>query len=451
MKVQVDSWAWLPTASLTHMQVSAVKAALTVMPRKFEGFPGEAPQPIRLYTEREGYLGVPRSYFMEHKKEHHVIEDLTTLGRSDLWAGPLKFDGSLRETQKAAVATVTRAFKDEGQYGGLLRAPPGFGKTVVSCAIMAELGVPTLVVVHKDFLVSQWKERIEQFLPGTKVGIVQQDRCEYKDYGVVIGMIHSLVGGRDYGADFWGWPGLIITDETHRIGAETWSVVPTRFKARWRLGVSATPRRKDGAEAVFFQHIGKVLFSAEEQRMTPKIRRVWTDFKLVQTPTLNPQLVSKNVLLKFMCGNAARNRLITEQLVMAVAAGRKPIVLSERLQHLDVLDAMFKKEWATKQTAPVPSTGFYVGGMKEEELEEASKAQVVFATRQFAEEGLDIPALDTLFLTTPISDVEQACGRVLRPCEGKKEPVIVDFRDDKVQSCEKTATYRDKFYAARRW
>mgnify|MGYP006274615647 CR=1 FL=1 len=450
MKVVVDTYAWIPTAELTHMQLSALKATLTIHPKKFDGFPGGPPQPIRLYKEREGAIGIPRSYFMENKKDHHEIVDETTLGRADLWGGPLMFTGTLRDSQKDALKTVASTFRG-GSYGGIVRAVTGWGKTVWSCALMAEMGVPTLVVVHKEFLLNQWKERIEQFLPGTKVGIVQQDRCEFRDYGVAIGMIHSLVGDRDYGKDFWEWPGLIITDETHRIGAETWSAVPTRFKARWRLGVSATPRRKDGAEDVFFHHIGPVLYAAQEQRMVPKIRRVWTEFRLVQTPTLNPDVVSKNVLLKFMVGNVARNKFIVEQLILAVAAGRKPIVLSERLNHLDTLEAMFKREWAVRQTTPVPSTGFYVGGMKEEELDTAADAQVIFATRQFAEEGLDIPALDTIFLTTPFSDVEQAVGRILRPCDGKKDPIVVDVRDDKVSSCAKTATYRDRFYKSKGW
>ena len=451
MDVVVDSLAWIPTDQLTHMQVAGLKAQLTMKPKKFSGVPGPSPQPYPLYREKPGFIGVPRAFFLDNKKPHHTIIDQTTQGRHDLWDGPLTFAGTLRPDQQEALDTVLKAFKSDEGYGGLVRAVTGWGKTVWSCAFMAALGVPTLVVVHKEFLVNQWKERIEQFLPGTKVGIVQQDRCEYKDCGVVIGMIHSLVGDRDYGEEFFGWPGLIITDETHRIGAETWSAVPTKFKARWRLGVSATPRRKDGCEDVFFTHIGKLLYASVEQRMTPKVRRVWTDFKLVQTATLNPSLVSKQVLLKFLCGNVARNRIIVEQLMQAVAAGRKPIVLSERLNHLDVLEANFRKEWASRQTAPVPSVGFYVGGQSEDDLEEAAKAQVIFATRQFAEEGLDIPALDTIFLTTPMSDVEQAVGRILRPCDGKKDPVVVDFRDDKVPTCAKAAVYRDKFYFGKGW
>jgi superfamily II DNA or RNA helicase len=243
----------------------------------------------------------------------------------------------------------------------------------------------------------------------------------------------------------------LLVHNCHRTAAESWSRAHTRFRARWRLGVSATPRRKDGAEEVFLKQIGPVIFTSAEQRMKPKVRRVWTDFKLIQTPTLNPDVISKNVLLKFMCSNAARNKMIAEQIVLAVVAGRKPIVLSERLNHLDTLEAMFKQLWKTGQSTPVPTTGFYVGGMKEEELETAAEAQVIFATRQFAEEGLDIPMLDSIFLTTPFSDVEQAVGRILRPIDGKKDPIVVDIIDPKVNLCVKSATYRDRLYKTKGW
>jgi superfamily II DNA or RNA helicase len=451
MKVRIDAWAHLPKESLTHMQQSAIKAALTIMPKKMGNFPGEAPQPLRLYAETDKVLSVPRAYYTKYRKPEHEIEDCTLLGNKSLWSGPLNFEGSLRPEQQRAVRTVVDAFQG-GEYGGIVRAATGFGKTVVSCAIMAEMKVPTLVVVHKEFLLNQWKERIEQFLPGAKIGLIQQDRCDYQGAGVMIGMIHSLVGNRDYGEEFRNWPGLIISDECHRIGAETWSLMPTRFNSRWRLGVSATPRRKDGMEDVFFHHLGPVMFTSSEQRMIPKIRRVWTDWNMVQTASLNPNLVSKNVLLKFLCGNRARNTLIVNQLILAVEAGRRPMVLSERLNHLDALESQFKRDWAAKhKDKPVPTTGFYVGGMKEEELDEAAKCTVIFATRQFAEEGLDIPVLDTLFLTIPMSDVEQAVGRILRPCEGKKEPVVVDFRDDKVTYCQKAGGYRDRFYTQKGW
>lgn len=448
MIVRVAGWAEMPTDELSAMQLAALRAQLTIHPRKVGDHPGDPPKPIKLYQESPGVISVPRQYFETHKREHHqVIYDLSE-GRKDLWPGPLKFDGELFEEQAQALKVILEQFH-AGKIGGILRASPGWGKTVWSCALLASLGVPTLVVVHKEFLLKQWMERIEKFLPSAKVGLIQGDECSFKGKHVAVAMVHSLFG-RTYEDALYEWPGLVITDETHRIGAATWSQVPPRFRSKWRLGISATPRRKDGADKVFYYHIGEVLFSAANRRMKPKIRRVWTEWSLVKTPGLNPSLVSKNLLLKFMTANRARNQLIGEQLVLACKAGRKIIVLSERRQHLLDLEGVLRGLWSSDD-GPQPSVGYYVGGSDEDELDIASKKQVIFATKQFAEEGLDIPPLDTLFLTTPMSDVEQAAGRILRPCPGKKDPVIVDFRDERVTSCRISAEYRDKQYAKFSW
>jgi superfamily II DNA or RNA helicase len=321
--------------------------------------------------------------------------------------------------------------------------------TVVACAIIARMQVPALVLVHKEFLVNQWKERIAQFLPEAQIGIVQQDRCEYQGKHVAIGMMHS-VAGRDYGQKFRDWPGLIIADELHRLSAETWSVIPSRFRARWRLGISATPRRKDGAENVFHYHLGRPLFVAKEKRMTAKVRRVWTRFKLVKTERFNPNLASRAILLKHLTQAENRNNEIVQQLMSALKAGRKVLVLSERLKHLSLLDDLLQRTWIASD-GPKPSIGYYVGGMKEEELDEAAEAQVIFATAQFASEALDIPALDTLFLASPLSDVEQATGRILRPHPGKKDPVVVDFVDLDITQFARMAEGREAFYKRQGW
>lgn len=448
MKVRVAGWAYMPVSELTGLKLQVLKARLTVHPRKVGDHPGEPPEPIQLFNEdKPGFIGVPRQFFFANKRDHEIEYDFSE-GRHDLWGGPLKFSGELREEQALALKTISGRLRT-GTWGGILRAPPGWGKTVWSCALVAELQVPTLVVVHKEFLLTQWRDRIQQFLPGAKVGLIQQDECSFQGTHLTIAMVHSLVD-RNYGSILYEWPGLVITDETHRIGAATWSQVPPKFKAQWRLGISATPRRKDGADNVFRYHIGDVLFSASEQRMKPKIRRVWTQFSLVKTANLNPSLVSKNLLLKFMCASKSRNQVIVEQLVLAVEAGRKVLVLSERLQHLSDLEAGFRTRW-NRDVGPVPSIGYYVGGMREEELEEAAQAKVIFATKQFAEEGLDIPALDTLLLTTPLADIEQATGRILRPHEGKKDPIVVDFIDEKVSSCVRLAEMREKQYRKQGW
>lgn len=223
--------------------------------------------------------------------------------------------------------------------------------------------------------------------------------------------------------------------------------MPAKFSARWRVGISATPRRKDGADDVFFYHIGSVLFSAKEQRLKPKIKRVWSNFRLVKTDRFNPSLAPRTLVINFLVASRSRNERIVDQMVRAAQAGRKLLVLSERLQHLDTLAQMFETRWQEELPDPVPTFGFYVGGKTAEEREDAAEAQIIMATSQYAQEGLDIPALDTLILATPMSDVEQAVGRILRSHPSKKEPIVVDIRDDNVPIFRKAGENRDRLYA----
>lgn len=238
----------------------------------------------------------------------------------------------------------------------------------------------------------------------------------------------------------------LVVHNCHRIGARTWSMVPARFPAKHRLGVSATLRRKDGCERVFLDHLGPIRFTATEQRLGVQVRKVDTGYKLVKTAKFNPALASRPLLLTFMISNVSRNRTVVRQLAQALAKGRKCLIVSERLEHLDKLEALFRAEWAAGSTDPVPSTGFYVGGMSSGERDVSATKRAIFATYQYVSEGLDIPDLDTLFLATPWSDIEQVVGRIQRPHPTKKPPIVVDFRDDEITMFRRNGELRDRYY-----
>jgi len=442
MKVVLSSWAWLDKSDLTWSQLARIRSDLTIQPRKVGDYPGDDPEPIHLYVETATKIGVAREYFLNNRSRGHDIDVRLTDGTKQC-DFDLEFAGTLREEQAAALHEVFTLFGN-GTYGGVLRASPGWGKTVWACALVAQLQMPTLIVLHKEFLADQWEERIKQFLPNARIGRAQQDTLDFAGKHIVIGMVHTLAA-RDFSKSFIEWPGLVITDELHRIGAPTWAPVPPKFPARLRLGLTATPRRKDGADNVFWYHIGPILFDASEKRMQPKIRRVYTDFRVVRTNRFNPALAPRSLLVRFLVSSKPRNRAIVDQLLLAIGAGRKILVLSERLKHLDAIQQTTHDVCREANQRP-PSFGKYVGGRSKKQLAEAAEAQVVLATSQYAQEGLDIPALDTLFLTTPLSDVEQATGRILRPCPGKKDPIVVDFRDDHVPMFKKMADYREATY-----
>lgn len=450
----VNSWAWVPRSEVLA-GLPELKKSLTIIPRKIPGYSDddESPDPLFLYKddEKNDRFGMARQFFMMRKKLNHEIDYELSGGITQLFSGPVAFDGVLREEQQLCVDYICAKFL-AGCLGGIIQAVPGFGKTIVALAIAAKLEVPTLVIVHKEFLMTQWRDRIlgntskglKAFVPNARVGYVQQDVCDYAGKTFVIAMIQSLTA-RQYDMLLYGWPGLVIVDEVHRIGAPKFSLAAPLFPCRWRLGLSATPHRKDGADNVFKYHIGSVIFKAKEKRLLPRIRKVFTRFRIVKTPYVNPSLLRRPTIVRFMCANEERNRLIIGQLILAVKAGRKIMLLSERLNHLARLHRLFEDMW-TDGTSP--AIGYYVGGMKEEQLSYSEKCQIILATWQMVKEGLDIPPLDTLFMATPSGDVTQAVGRILRPHEGKKDPVVVDFIDRLVTMCQTMSESRDRQYAS---
>lgn len=443
MKVKITGYAWMSKDDLTPLQVEGIKHALTIWPQFSKDYPPEDPKPVLLYKEYQNLIGLTPEFFLQNRKPHHDIEYAYTTGDKSGWE-ELAFKAKLRDEQSAALKALIDYWKDPNHLGCMVQAPTGWGKTVFACGVMAALQVPTLVVVHKEFLMDQWKERIQQFLPDAKIGHIQGDVCDYKGKHVVLAMVHSLAQRTDYPLDMYSYFGMMLVDEAHRIGAVTWAPVPGMFPTRYKLALTATPRRKDGCEAAFEIGIGPIVFRGKELRLKPKIKKVYSDFGLVVSPKLNPKLIKKQLLLKFLCASKKRNAQIVGLIGQAVMAGRKCLVLSERIQHLELLRDLLKETW--KGPGPAPTAGMYIGGMKDSEYEESKECQILFATAQLVSEGFDLPALDTLFLTTPMSDVEQAVGRILRPSEGKKDPIVVDIRDDKVGICKRAGEQRDSLY-----
>jgi len=294
--------------------------------------------------------------------------------------------------------------------------------------------------------------------------------------------------------------GFAITDEVHRIGAQTWSPILPRFSARYRLGLTATPRRKDDAEAVFFQHIGPIGYAARTKPVTPQLRRLYTSTEVrgkmdVDGKIKKAKELGRSEVVTQLSGDPARVREVAEDIFQAVKRGRKLLVISERLEHLHDLAVDLTKlltqvdlpftpvsdfyvgEWFTGETTPTGElVKIKVGKGRnakwrpktkrrtEAELEKAESANVIFATTQMVSEGLDIQALDVLVIATPVSDVEQAAGRVRRRClpeenkckrlcpwragvcPGKPQPIITDVIDEDVPQAKGKYRTRERFY-----
>ena len=418
-------------------QLRAVQRELTFQPPVVFDTGGPSPPPVLAYRiEEAGSIIVPRCYGVSHFGA--TCEQLSN--GEPLGADAASFGGNLLPRQVPAF-TASIAALSSPPHAGILVLPCGFGKTVVSIAVAARMGRRTMVVVHKEFLLEQWRERLRHFLPGATIGVVQGPRCEI-DRDFIIAMVQSLAS-RDYGDRTFSCVGTVIIDESHHMAARLFSEIFFRLSARHVLGLTATPKRKDGCTSVLHLHMGAFAHQEEDVINHATVLRVlyvspWLSRK---DEDLTPPEAQR--LKTRLTRDANRNRLIMDWIVRSTDGGRRVLVLSDRVAHLEDLLSSFSSLRAHV------SCSLYVGGMKRAAREDASKCTALFGTFSMAQEGLDIPELDTLILATPASDVTQAVGRILRSLPDKASPLVIDIQDDCCRNFTRLNEVRASLYKRR--
>lgn len=383
------------------------------------------------YNEEESELCLPRSYRYHRAYRNCEVRDYTSSGRSFSWKNDTTKVSRFipREGQLDVVTEVcSRLFTDDSS---LLIAGCGTGKTVMGAEIALRMGVSTCVIVHKEFLANQWEAAFTMLAPWVKVGRLQRDQIDTgNDCDIVIAVTQSVVNPkRTYSDEFYNSFGLIICDEVHRYGASIWQKAITKFPARYRLGLTATPERQDGLWRVITTHISNSGPTLKAASLVADIYIVKTDVNIDQNIWYKPWLDSKlqrGTIVSALACHRGRNEAVLGFIIRAYNKGRKILVISERRVQLD----HFSKR-LTEEKIPDEDIGFYVGGIKQDKLDLAAKKQIILTTYQMSKEGLDIPDLDTLIMATPQSSIEQTVGRILRRFEGKAAPVVIDIHDEK--------------------
>jgi superfamily II DNA or RNA helicase len=330
------------------------------------------------------------------------------------------FTGCLSDKlrQNEAFSAGVKAFEETG--GGVLSLPPGYGKTVCAVALSAQLKVRTMIVVHKEFLANQWRDRIQHFCPGATIGRVQGDVFDVeKDF--VIAMIQTMCM-REFDKKAFDSIGLLVVDEAHHIGAPAFSQFMFKICPKFTLGLTATPERKDGLTRLLYWFLGPEFFRIERanQRSTKVQVLNYMDEAFKESPPVT-RFGQLNMagMINIVTELEARNDLIVETAREAFNEGRRVLVLTDRREHCFYL-----------QNRLGSNSALYIGGMKEADLSKSAEAPIVIATFQLAHEGLDIPALDTVILATPKSDIKQSIGRIMRETAGKlNDPLIFDVAD----------------------
>ncbi len=376
------------------------------------------PESFFIFRESKKRMYLPKFYGIENYGEP---EKMTI---SDGEPIDLKFNGSLRDTQMPVVDKYMKHAKKYG--GGLLELHTGFGKTCCALNIIAKLKRKTIIIVHKDFLLRQWVERIEQFLPDAKVGKIQGKTIDIEGKDIVIGMLQSI-SMKEYDKHIFGCFGLTVIDECHHISAEVFSRSLLKIVTRYTLGLSATMKRKDGLTHVIKKFLGEIVYTKKREgkdKVTVKAIEYYHEDEEFSHTELNwRKQVNYSKMIKKICEFNRRSEFILEILKHTLEHGDDDIqimILGHNRNLLTYLhDAI--------QHRDIASVGFYVGGMKEADLKISETKKVVIATYAMAEEGLDIKSLNTLIMATPKVDVTQAVGRILRKKES--EALVIDIID----------------------
>jgi superfamily II DNA or RNA helicase len=437
--------------------LNKLKKDLIVKPIEVQGYSNENDlKPFPVYTEDSKYIYIPRYY---------GIDNYGLPKKSDLTENKSEFNfkSNLREYQNVIVNDCLDKIKKIG--GGLLSVPCGYGKTIMALYIASQLKMKTLVLVHKTFLQDQWVERIEQFTDA-KIGIIRQDKIEIENKNIVIGMVQSITK-RDYGENAFDSFDFLIVDEAHRYGSRVFSTALQKIGAKYTLSLSATPKRNDGLTKVIEWYTGPVLHRIEKKQNQDVVVKVFKFRSLNQKYFKDITRKYQGKLVPFtvkMINNLIKIKHRDTQIVniimnlMKLEPDRVILILSGRREHLGTLKDLVDTE-VTKLVSEGTiseqeiNTRFYVGGMKQHQLDEASKnGNIIFGTYEMAQEGLDIDKLNTLILATPKSNITQAIGRIMRKVltTGDLKPLIIDICDELSsfmgQSRKRISEYRSNKY-----
>jgi len=386
---------------------------------------------FKVYKENEKYLSIPKYY------------GLKTFGKAELSdetkGSKINFDfnGELRPIQKEIVDSVIKYIKIN--HGGGICVGCGWGKTIMGIYIAKKQKRKTLVIVHKTFLLNQWKTRFEEFT-NAKVGIIQQNKIDIEDKDVVIGMLQSIAKDK-YDNDIFKDFGFVIFDEAHHAPSKFFSKALPIISCKKTLFLTATPKRSDGLEKVLYWYFGDIIYksppsknvnvnvniynySIKNEKFKESYIRFTKEVNKAQTITRITKILKRNKFIIELI-----NEILTEK-------GRKILVLSDRIEHLNTL-----KELLDKYNV---DSNYYIGGMKQNKLDESANSTVILASYGMASEALDIPTLNTLFMVTPRRSIEQSVGRILR-ANTNIDPIIVDIVDQ-LPSFNNQGLFRRKFY-----
>ncbi|MDO9209469.1 MAG: DEAD/DEAH box helicase family protein [Deltaproteobacteria bacterium] len=408
------------------------------------------PRIIGCAEDFPSYVGLPRGCLDDALalfKTHNIKPELADERFGGISINMI-FKGELRPLQQEAAQLFL------AHDNGILSAPTAFGKTVIAAWLIAKRKVNTLVLVHRRQLMDQWRDRLALFLgmPVEDIGQVSGGKKRVTD-SIDISLIQSL-NRKGVVKDMVAGYGQVIVDECHHIPAFTFEQVLKQVKAKYVVGLTATPIRKDGHHPIILMQCGPIRFreSAKKQAAARPFEHVvitrYTNFKMApESAEVKIQDIYAALVL-----DKHRNELIFNDLLRALEMGRSPLLLTERVEHLEQFAERLKD---SAQNVIVLRGG--MGSKQRKALADQikavpdSKERVIISTGRYIGEGFDDARLDTLFLAMPISwrgTLQQYVGRLHRLHDNKRVVQVYDYVDLHVPTLMRMYKKRLKGYEA---
>jgi len=440
-------------SSLTEKDLEHLKKDLTMVPKvnfdagtvKNRNNNSAEDLTFQLYSENDKRIYIPRYYGLQKYGAPSLCK-LT--GGADI---NINFIGSLREAQQEPIRNFLKAANDPLKMGGIISVPCGFGKTIMSLYIACSLKKKTIFISHKDFLNQQFIDTIKQFAPDAKVGIIKQKKVDVIGKDFIIASLQSLAM-RDYDESIFDDIGFVIIDEVHHTGAQVFCKAFRKLNNPIILGLSATLNRKDGMRKVFEYYIGKSVYTMKNKEFSDVIVQVHKYFEThIDYSTVKLMWNGKENgagMINNVCTFKPRTEFIISLLmdILRKEPERRILILSERRNQLKDIES-YIVENKIAENEGVSGYGYYVGGMKQTDLAITAEKQIILATYQLASEGFNVPSLNTIIFASPISDIQQSIGRILRepPEKRKYTPLCIDIFDD-FSIFKRKGAARLKFY-----
>lgn len=394
----------------------------------------------------DGYLSLPRGCLDDVKAlldEYGVrlnIDDKRFVGREANFV----FTGVLTLEQEKALKEIL-----DSDFGVFV-APPGMGKTVLALAAIAKRKTNTLILVHRKPLMDQWRLQASSLFNINKKEVGQIGGGKNNSNGVIdIAMVQSMDltnGVDDRIMDY----GFVIVDECHHVGAVSFEKVLAQVKAKYVLGLTATPYRRDGHQPIIHMQCGPVCYQIKQKDFSAHISSSQVIMRLTEFdyPWNDDSRISD--LWSQLLKDSQRNDKIVDDILANVDEGRFPLILTERREHLEIL--------AERLQDKIDFLAILYGGMGRknqreifEQIKESAEGsrRAILATGSYIGEGFDEPRLDTLFLTMPSSfkgKIVQYAGRLHRYHHDKHDIRIYDYVDSRLPVLERMFKRRSKTY-----